>query len=115
MASPRLPRAARRRLAKAHPHLDLLSPQDRARFEVLGVAAAKTRAVAHQMLDQQLDAVMPELLTAIDQGHTFAVLVVDPEQMPVMPEPSKLVDENGLELKADGTGLQFTTVSRETS
>lgn len=78
---------------------------------MLGIAAGKTRAIAHQMLDQQLDAIMPELLTAIDQGHTFAVLVVDPEQMPVMPEPSKLVDENGLAMKPDGTGLQFVTQS----
>jgi hypothetical protein len=94
-------RALKRAHAKASPDvLAHLSPEDRTRYELLKVGADKTRIIAHQMLDSQLDTILPELLTHIDAGGTFAVLVVNPEQMPVMPEESKLVGLNGKPLGA---------------
>jgi hypothetical protein len=81
--------------AELDAHLATLSPEDRTRYETLRVASDKCRETAHWMLDEQLNGIMPELLTHIDAGGTFAVLVVDPQQMPVMPEESKLVKPNG--------------------
>jgi len=76
------------------------SPAERQAAATIIVAAAKARQAAHAMLDTQLDAIMPELLAAIDAGRSFAVLVVDPERMPVIPEPSKLLDAAGAPLHA---------------
>jgi hypothetical protein len=91
-----MPKAFRRaRNTPVTKALALLSPEDRTRFETLKIAADNTRSIAHAMLDAQLDTIMPELLAAIDLGKTFAVLVVDPEQMPVMPERHLVLAPNG--------------------
>lgn len=85
-----------RRQKALEAELGKLSPEDRTRFETLKIASDKTREAAHWMLDEQLDRIMPELLAAIDLGRTFAVLVVDPEHMPIMPSQGpKLVSPNG--------------------
>lgn len=83
----------------------MLPPEDAERARAIKIAADNTRKVAHAMLDSQLDTIMPELLTAIDAGGTFAVLVVDPQRMPVIPEPSHLVDPTGKPLTPDAQGL----------
>lgn len=73
-----------------------LSREDRTRYETLHVAATLARQEAHRQLDQQLDLIMPELLAAIDAGRTFTVLVIDPEALPVIPDPApKIVVVDG--------------------
>lgn len=84
-----------RRQQQLDAELAALPPEERTRFETLKIAADKTRQVAHGMLDAQLDVILPELLTHIDAGGMFGVLVVNPEQMPVMPETLHLVGSNG--------------------
>jgi len=90
-----VPDFAERRKQQLDAELAALPPEERQRFETLKLAADKTRQVAHGMLDAQLDVILPELLTHIDGGGTFGVLVVNPEQMPVMPEALHLVGPNG--------------------
>jgi len=75
--------------------LEAMSPEDRTRFETIKVAADKTREIAHGMLDTQLDRILPELLTHIDAGGSFAVFVVDPTQLPIMPSTTTLLGSNG--------------------
>ncbi len=82
----------------------MLPPEDAERARAIKIAADHTRQVAHAMLDSQLDTIMPELLTAIDAGGTFAVLVVDPQRMPVIPDPTNLVTASGQPLH-DAKGL----------
>ncbi len=89
---------AERRNQKLEAELAKLSKEDRTRFETLKVASDLCRTTAHEMLDTQLDQILPELLAHIDAGGTFAVLVVNPAQMPIMPEPApppKIVDLDG--------------------
>jgi hypothetical protein len=89
---------AERRKAKLDAELAKLSKEDRTRFETLKTASDLLRKTAHEMLDSQLDQIMPELMSHIDMGGTFAVLVVDPQKMPIMPEPApplKIVDLDG--------------------
>jgi len=95
---PRVPRRNTTLGRKLRQHFK--SPAERQAAATLIVAASKARQAAHAMLDTQLDAIMPELLAAIDAGRSFAVLVVDPERMPVIPEPSKLLDAAGAPLRA---------------
>jgi hypothetical protein len=87
---------AARRKSQIETALAKMKPEDRGRFETLKIASDKTRDTAHWMLDEQLDHIMPELLTHIDGGGSFGVFVVDPEQMPIMPQQGpKLVGSNG--------------------
>lgn len=96
MPEPVVRRLADKRQEKLDAELAKLSKEERTRYETLKIASDKTRELAHWLLDEQLNEIMPALLAAIDAGRTFGVLVVDPEAMPIMPaEGPKLVDPNG--------------------
>lgn len=90
--STRGPRLVPKKAADVLAHL---SPDERQRFEMIKLASDKCRETAHWMLDEQLDKIMPDLLTHIDGGGTFGVFVVDPQQMPIMPARGHLVGSNG--------------------